>query len=106
MKTLRALNPAQPTAEFRPLSHIVDQAVSPRRFFVLLVSGFAFLGLVLAALGIYGVISYLVSQQTQEIGIRIGTGSQCLPCSSVKMQSMTCHLMLTIILLILISRNG
>jgi predicted permease len=75
MKTLRALNPAQPAAEFRPLQQIVDHAVSPRRFFVMLVASFALLGLVLASLGIYGVISYSVTRQTQEIGIRMALGA-------------------------------
>jgi predicted permease len=73
--TLRKLNPAQPATAFRPVQTLVDHAVSPRRFFVLLVSVFAALGLVLAALGIYGVISYSVTRQTQEIGIRLALGA-------------------------------
>lgn len=75
MRTLRSLNPSQPAAEFRPLQQIVDQAVSPRRFFVMLVASFALLGLILASLGIYGVISYSVTRQTQEIGIRMALGA-------------------------------
>jgi predicted permease len=75
MATLRSINPAQPASEFRPIQNIVDHSVSPRRFFVSLVGIFAVLGLVLASLGIYGVISYSVTRQTQEIGIRMALGA-------------------------------
>ncbi len=75
LTTLRSMNPAQPAREFRPIQQIVDHATSPRRFFVVLVSIFAGLGLVLASLGIYGVISYSVTRQTQEIGIRMALGA-------------------------------
>jgi ABC-type antimicrobial peptide transport system permease subunit len=75
MHTLRDINPGQSASEFKPIQSLVDHATSPRRFFVLLVGVFAGLGLLLASLGIYGVISYSVTRQTQEIGIRMALGA-------------------------------
>jgi predicted permease len=75
LRALRELNPKQSAAEFRPIRSIVDHALSPRRFFMLLVAAFAGLGLVLATLGIYGVVSYSVTRRTPEIGVRMALGA-------------------------------
>jgi len=71
-----ALNKDQPVYNVRTMEQVMSQSIAPRRFSALLMVIFGFVALVLASIGLYGMVSYSVAQRTSEIGIRVALGAR------------------------------
>jgi putative ABC transport system permease protein len=78
LRVLRELDPELPAPEVVAMSDVVSRALGGPRFAARVISAFAVVGLLLAALGLYGLVAYLVGRRTREIGVRVTLGARPL----------------------------